>query len=56
MCADDLVHLVWVGSCIKKARGVTMCRYMHILDCYGLFGMSRTMCQRLGEMMLARND
>ena len=56
MLADDLVHLVMVGRCIKKARGVKMCRNMHILDCYGLFGGTRTMCQRFGEMMLERND
>ena len=56
MWGDDLVQLVWVGGCIKKARGVTVCRNMHILDFYSLFGGSRTMCQRLGEMMLERND
>ena len=33
MFADDLVHLVWVGGCIKKARGVEVCRNMHILEC-----------------------
>ena len=52
----DLVHLVWMESCIKKARGVKVCINMHILDCYGLFGGSGTMCRRLGEMMLERND
>ena len=56
MLADDLVHLVRVGGCIKKARVVKVCRNMHILDFYSLFGGSRTMGQRLGEMMLERID
>ena len=38
MWADDLVQLVWVGGGIKKAKKVKMCRNMHILDCYSLFG------------------
>ena len=56
MWGDDLVHSVWVGCCIKKATGVTLCRNMHFLDCYSLFGVSGRTGERLGEMMLERSD
>ena len=56
MWADDLFHLVWVGNSMKKARGIKLCRNMHILDCYSLFeGPGRT-GQRLEEMILEKND
>ena len=53
-----MIWFIWFGwgAVYKIARGVKLCRNMHILDCYSFFGGSGRTGERLGEMMLERND
>ena len=51
VCEVDLIHMVWVGGGIKKARGVVGSGNMHFRYYLSHSEGSRTRAQRLGEIM-----
>ena len=52
MWGVELVHMVWVGGGIKKARWVNLSGNMHLSGYYSCSEGSRSRAQRLGEMMV----
>ena len=52
----ELVHVVWVGGGIEKARWVNLSGNMHFSGYYSCSEGSRSRAQRLEEIMVERKN